>query len=313
MSIANPYLSGHLHGNKLRKQASIASLLVAGTLIVAKFTAYAMTNSVSVMTSLMDSAFDIVASTVTLFSVLHAATPADEEHRFGHGKIEALAALGQALFIFASAGYLLFESLHRFIHPQPVRDAAVGIGVMLLSIVLTVALIGFQRHVIRKTKSVAISADHLHYKGDLFMNLSVLAALALGYFSRWPYFDPLFAAAISLVMLYSCKGIGHESFDILMDKELSDEDRATIEKLVKAHPAVRSIHDLRTRHSGQQIFIEFHIELDGNLSLSKAHDITEALEMTLYKSFPKSEVLIHQEPEGLEHHRMDAGLKVSSP
>jgi len=317
MSIANPNLDGllpdNLRNNSLRKWACIASLLTASLLIIAKFVAYIITGSVSIMTSLLDSTFDLMASTVTLFSILHAMTPADKEHRFGHSKIEAMAALGQALFIFASSCYLLFESLHRFIHPQPVRAAAVGIGVMFLSVALTVFLVGFQRYVIRRTKSVAISADHLHYKGDLFMNAGVLAALSLGAYGDWPYFDPLFAAVISCVMLYSARSIGRESFDILMDRELSDADRLTIEKLVKAHPAVRSIHDLRTRHDSRQIFIEFHIEVDGELSLAKAHVITEDLEGALYKTFPKAEVLIHQEPAGLAHHRMDAGLKTSSP
>ncbi|MCE9507396.1 MAG: cation diffusion facilitator family transporter [Alphaproteobacteria bacterium] len=294
---------------KLRRWASVASLSVASVLIVAKLITYMMTDSVSIMTSLMDSTFDAVASAVTMLSILHAATPADEEHRFGHGKLEALSALGQALFIFGSAGYLFFESVHRFIQPQKISDAHIGIGVMILSMLLTAGLIFFQRHVIKRTKSVAISADYLHYNGDLLMNLGVLAAVSLSYYSSWPYFDPLFAAAISLTLLYNARRVGKESFDILMDKELSEEDRAKIETLVRSHPAVRAIHDLRTRYSGQQIFIEFHLELDGELSLQKAHDITEEIELILYKSFPKAEVLIHEEPAGIQDHRLDTIIK----
>jgi ferrous-iron efflux pump FieF len=313
MNIANPYLSSAGEGERgdmrLRRAAAGASLAMACVLIIAKFAAYMVTDSVSVMTSLMDSTFDAMASAATMISVIHAATPADENHRFGHGKLEALSALGQALFIFGSAGYLFFESVHRFIQPQKVLAAGVGIGVMLLSIVLTLGLVAFQRHVIRRTKSVAISADHLHYKGDLLMNLGVLAALLLSYYSPWPYFDPLFAAAISVSLLYNARGIAVESFGILMDRELSDEDRAKIETLVKAHPQVRAMHDLRTRYSGQQVFIEFHLELDGDLSLKKAHDVTEELELTLYKHFPKAEVLIHEEPAGIDDHRLDAAIK----
>jgi len=313
MNIANPYLNG-LHPEErrnmqLRRSASVASLAVAFILIAAKFIAYMLTDSVSVMTSLMDSTFDAVASTATMLCVIHAATPADEEHRFGHGKLEALSALGQALFIFGSAGYLFFESVHRFIQPQKVLEARIGIGVMILSIVLTAALIGFQRYVIRRTKSVAISADHLHYSGDLLMNLGVLASLLLSYYSNWPYFDPLFASVISLSLLYNAREIGKESFGILMDRELSGEERAKIESLVKAHPAVRALHDLRTRYSGQQVFIEFHLELDGDLSLKKAHDITEELELILYQHFPKAEVLIHEEPAGIKDHRLDTMIK----
>ena len=169
MSIANPYMQGpiEVHNIGLRRRVTMASLAVAVILIIAKFTAYRITGSVSVMTSLLDSIFDALASTVTMISVIEAATPADADHRFGHGKIEALAAMGQSLFIFFSAGYLLFESAHRFFHPQPVKEAYIGISVMFLSIILTVLLVAFQRYVIKRTESVAISADHLHYKGDL--------------------------------------------------------------------------------------------------------------------------------------------------
>ncbi len=311
MSIANPYMHGpvDVHNIGLRRKVTIASLVVAVILIGAKFAAYVITDSVSVMTSLLDSTFDALASTVTMLSVMHATTPADEEHRFGHGKIEALAAMGQSLFICGSACYLLFESAHRFLHPQPVRQAFIGIGVMALSIVLTVLLLAFQRYVIRRTPSVAISADNLHYNGDLLMNIGVLSALGLGYYSHWPYFDPLFAGLISFVLIYGAWKISRESYAILMDQELPDADRAKIEQLVKAHPQTRAIHDLRTRTSGQRIFIEFHLEMDGDLTLTKAHDVTEELEAVIYKQFPKAEVLIHQEPAGLVDYRIDNEIK----
>ena len=313
MSVANPHFHGEnpaaAHGIKLRQWASIASIAVASVLIAAKFVAYMVTDSVSVMTSLMDSAFDAMASAITLFSVIHAATPADEEHRFGHGKAEALAAMGQALFIFGSAGYLFFEAAHRFLHPAPIKDIHIGIIVMAFSVILTGVLLVFQRHVIQRTQSVAISADNLHYKGDLLVNLSVMAALGLSYYSPWPYFDPLFAAAIAAALLYGAWQISGESFGILMDKELPDADRGAIEKLIMTHPAVRAVHDLRTRNSGQHTFIEFHLELDGALSLSEAHAITEEVETEIYKAFPKSEVLIHPEPAGLDDHRLDHRLK----
>jgi ferrous-iron efflux pump FieF len=258
----------------------------------------------------MDSIFDAFTSGVTMFSVIHAATPADEEHRFGHGKIEALAALGQGLFILASAIYLLFESFHRFIHPQVVKDVEVGINVMALSIVLTGVLIGIQYYVIKKAGSIAISADYLERKGDLLVNASVLAALALGkLIPSWPYFDPLFAFCISLMLFYGAWKISRDSYAVLMDQELSDEERTKIEALVKAHPQTHAIHDLRTRTSGQRVFIEFHLELDGKLTLKEAHDVTEELEAVLYKEFPTAEVLIHQEPAGLEDYRIDNEIK----
>ncbi len=308
MNIANPYLHGNLDDKKalnLKRWASVASLGVAIILVAVKFVAFLRTDSVSILSSLMDSSFDGFASFITMMSVMHAATPADEEHRFGHGKLEALSALAQAVFIFGAACFLIFESIRRFFTPVHVHDADVGIYVMTLSIVLTAVLIAFQWYVIKKTKSIAISADHLHYKGDLVMNLSVFVAMALSFYSPWPYYDPMFASAIALVLLYGSYSITRESFDILMDKEIPAEDREKILNLVRAHKDVAAVHDLRTRNTGERIFIEFHMEVDGNLSLNRAHAITEEVEKSLYDAFPKSEVLIHQEPAGIDDHRLD--------
>lgn len=309
MSIANPYLHTEHPDNanslKLKKWATVASLSVATILISTKFFAYLLTDSVSILSSLLDSTFDAMASLVTMLSIAHAASPADENHRFGHGKIEALAALGQAIFVFGSSAFLLFASARRFIDPQPIKEVESGIIVMILSIVLTFALVAFQHYVINRTKSVAIKADHLHYKGDLLMNLSVFAALVLSQYSRWPYFDPAFAAIISLALLYGAKGISREAFDILLDKELPEETRQKIIETVQKNPKTRAIHDLRTRSTGERIFIEFHLELDGGMSLRAAHTVTEEVEKALFDAFPKSEVLIHEEPAGIDDHRLD--------
>lgn len=315
MSIANPYLHREHPGNKgglrLKRMAVTSSLTMACILIISKLTAFLITDSVSVLSSLMDSSFDAAASLVALLSIIHAASPADDEHRFGHGKIEAIAALGQAMFVFGSALFLSFESIHRFIEPQLVEDPAVGIGVMILSIFLTLCLVVFQKYVIMKTQSIAVSADHLHYKGDLLMNVGVLSALGLGYYSSWPYFDPIFALIISAILIKGAKDIGQNSWDILMDKELSSEERERIFDLVKRHPATKAVHDLRTRNTGERIFIEFHLEVDGHMSLHDAHKITEELEGLIYDAFPKAEVLIHQEPSDLDkgsHHRLDDNI-----
>jgi ferrous-iron efflux pump FieF len=308
MNIKNPYLHGKLDDKSslnLKRWASVASLGVAITLIAVKFVAFVRTDSVSLLSSLMDSTFDAVASLVTMLSIMHAATPADEEHRFGHGKLEALSALGQALFIFGAACFLIFESLRRFFSPMRVHDADVGIYVMTLSIVLTGLLIAFQMYVIKKTKSIAISADHLHYKGDLFMNLGVFVALALSFYSSWPYYDPAFAAIIAASLIYGAYSITRESFDILMDKEIPTAEREKIMALVTAHKDVAAVHDLRTRNTGERIFIEFHMEVDGQFTLNRAHAITEEVEKSLYDAFPQSEVIIHQEPAGIDDHRLD--------
>lgn len=312
MSIANPYLHGSdgLENLNLKRWAAVASLSVALVLIVTKLFAFLMTDSVSLLSSLMDSSFDAMASLVTMLSIIHAATPADEEHRFGHGKLEALSAMGQGVFIFGSGIFLIFESVRRFITPIKIHEPTVGISVMIFSIVLTAALIAFQVYVIKKTKSVAISADYLHYKGDLLMNLGVFGALVLSYYSKWPYFDPLFASLIALSLIWGAYSVTRESFDILMDKEISNEDRDKIMQLVKAHSKVVAVHDLRTRSTGERIFIEFHMEVDGDLTLKRAHAITEEIEEILYEAFPQSEVLIHQEPAGRDHHRLDNILPI---
>lgn len=313
MSIANPHLYGHdslsQEDLRLKRRATVASIAVAFILISTKLFAFFTTNSVSLLSSLMDSCFDFLASAIAFFSVAQAAVPADSNHRFGHGKVEALGALGQAVFVFGTSIFLLVESARRFISPQPVEEPATGIAVMLLSIGLTFCLLLYQRHVIRRTQSVAVTADSLHYKGDLMMNLSVLAALGLTYYSGWPYFDPLFATAIAFALLWGAYSIVRESFDILMDKELPAEDREKIMAIVRAHPAAVSVHDLRTRSTGERVFIEFHVELDGAMTLNRAHDITEDIERLLYAAFPKSEVLMHQEPAGIEDHRLDDSIE----
>jgi len=308
MNIPNPHFEGsaaHLADIRLKRLATAASMSVATILVIAKVTAFFLTNSVSLLSSLMDSFFDLLASLVTMLGVIHAVTPADEDHRYGHGKLEALAALAQALFVLASSLFLIVESVRRFLTPEAVKDAEIGIVVMLLSIILTGALITFQKFVVRRTKSVAISADRLHYTGDLLMNAAVITALVLAKYTGWVYFDPIFALLIAGVLLRGAWGILMSSSSILMDKELPEEDRRRIEEIVTAHPHVESIHDLRTRSTGERLFIEFHVELDGEMSLSRAHDITEELENALYAAFPKSEILMHQEPAGIDDHRLD--------
>lgn len=311
MSVANPYFSkqgGGVADIALRKRAVFASVGVAFLLILTKLSAYLTTDSVSILASLLDSVFDVLTSSALLFSIVHASLPADRQHRFGHGKLEAVTALAQSLLIFISAVYILVEAIGRFIHPEPVHAVGFGIGVMALSIVLTAGLVFFQRRVISRTGSVIVRADERHYSGDLLFNLCVIVALLLSQYSDWPHFDSMFATGAALVLFYNAFGVAKHSIDVLMDRELPDATRVRIEHIVKAHPAVRAMHDLRTRHGGQKSFIEFHLELDGDLSLKATHDITDAIELMIYKEFPASEVLIHPEPAGLKDHRLDAQI-----
>ena len=283
---------------KLLRLATYASTSVAIVLIAAKLFAWAASDSVSLLATLIDSMLDAVASIINLVAVSHALTPADKEHRFGHGKAEALAGLSQSLFIAGSAGYLLIEAWQRVIQPSAVESVELGIFVMAISIAATMLLLAFQRHVIKKTNSTAIRADALHYRTDLMVNGSVIVALLLAN-AGWPSFDGLFAGAIAIYILFSAREIIVTSYDHLMDRELPDEDRQKIKALVMQHPKARGLHDLRSRHSGTMTFIQLHLELYDDLSLMAAHKISDEVERSIVNAFPGSEILIHIDPKSV--------------
>lgn len=275
--------------------ATYASVSVALVLIVAKLVAWGYSGSLSLLATLIDSSLDGLASLINLLAVRHALSPADRQHRFGHGKAEALAGLGQAAFIAGSAGFLLLEGARRFISPEPVEAYGLGIAVMVFSIIATTGLLTFQRRVIRRTGSMAISADALHYRTDLMVNISVIAALLLAA-KGWPGFDPLFAIGIALYILYSAWGIVSKAFDHLMDRELPDDEREQIKAIAHSHPKVRGLHDLRSRRSGMDTFIQLHLELDDELSLLQAHAISDEVEARLLELYPAGEIIIHIDP-----------------
>ena len=280
--------------------ASYASVGVAVILIVAKSVAWIMTDSIALLSSLLDSLLDLIASIVTMVAIHHSLQPADREHRFGHGKIEALAALAQSAFIVGSAVLLLFEAGKRALTPQPIEHAEIGIYVMLFSIVLTFVLVMFQNWAIRKSGSVAISADSLHYKGDLLMNAAVIAAILIVSELGWYLADPLFGAAIAGYIIWSAYQIVRGSLDMLMDRELPDGEREKIRAIALSHAAVEAVHDLRTRQSGLTYFIQLHLEMDGDMKLLRAHEIADEVELALMEAYPGSEIIIHQDPAGVE-------------
>ena len=280
---------------KLLRLATYASISVALILIVAKLIAWGLSDSVSLLATLIDSVLDALASLINLIAVRHALTPADKEHRFGHGKAEALAGLSQSMFIAGSAGFLLLEAGRRLISPIAVESVGVSMLVMVFSIIATLLLLSFQAHVIRKTNSTAIRADALHYRTDLLVNASVILALWLSV-KGWAGFDALFACAIAIYILYSAWEIITVSYDHLMDRELPDEQREEIERLVLQHKSARGLHDLRSRHSGTVTFIQLHLELDDDLSLLEAHKISDEVELCLLEAFPGSEIIIHIDP-----------------
>ncbi|MFM8800305.1 MAG: cation diffusion facilitator family transporter [Tagaea sp.] len=290
---------------RLMRRATYASVSVATILILAKTVAWVMTDSVSVLSSLLDSLLDAAASLVNLFAVRHALEPADEEHRFGHGKAEALAGLAQAAFIAGSALLLFSEALHRLWAPVPVERGEVGLAVTALSIVLTLALVRYQRHVVERTGSLAVGADRLHYASDLLLNggvaLSLLASMALG----WSLVDPLCGLAIGAFILKGAWAIGRDALDHLMDRELPEATRAKIMAIARAQPLIRDVHDLRTRATGPNISVQMHLELDGALTLADAHVAADAVEEAVLAAFPGADVIVHMDPVGVLERRRD--------
>lgn len=292
---------------RLMRLASFAAVAAAVVMIGIKFYAYLVTGSVSLMSTLFDSALDAAASLVNLLAVRHALMPADEEHRFGHGKAEPLAGLAQVAFILGSSLLLLLEVYDHFRHPKPVSNSGTGIAVMVISIGITGALILFQRHVVRRTGSVAIGADSTHYTSDFLVNLSVIAALLISTrFGIW-WVDPLFGLAVSAFIAYTAISIARQSVDMLMDREMSDAQRRSIVAIVTAHPEVISFHDLRTRAAGQDQFIQFHLELADDISLRSAHRIADEVEAQLLAVFPGAEIIIHQDPASVIERRAVIG------
>ncbi|MFO0995363.1 MAG: cation diffusion facilitator family transporter [Alphaproteobacteria bacterium] len=292
---------------RLMRAATIASVSVALVLIAAKGVAWFMTGSIAMLATLLDSVLDAAASLVNLYAVQHSLSPADREHRFGHGKAEPLAGLAQSTFIAGSAVFLFVEAGRHLAEPHGIESGDLGFAVMGLSIALTIVLVLFQRIVIARTGSIAIKADRLHYKGDLLANLSVVAALVLSIQFGWLWADPALGLGVAIYILWSAWGIVRQSLDQLMDRELPESERKRIRTVVMEHPDVLDMHDLRTRASGQDVFIQLHIEMDAAMSLLRAHDVADEVEVRVRDAFPGAEVLIHQDPAGIDEARKRFG------
>lgn len=280
------------------RRAATAATATACLLITLKLVAYLASGSTSVLAALVDSLMDAAASLLNLLALRFATQPADDQHRFGHGKMESLAALGQSLFITGSALLLAIEGMSRVVNPAPVTALPWAIGVMLFSMVATLALLTYQRHVVKQTGSLAIKADSLHYRSDLLLNGAILLALFLSGLgiSRA---DPILAMLIAGYMLWSARHIAMDAAHALLDRALPDEDVAQIHALVLAEAGVLGMHDLRTRQSGPTRFIQLHLELDDQLLLVDAHAIADRVEKKLRDAFGGADVLIHQDPRSV--------------
>ncbi|BBP44630.1 iron transporter [Thiosulfatimonas sediminis] len=285
---------------QLVRIATLASVSVAVTMLMIKFYAWLQTDSVSILASLLDSGFDIIASLMIMLAVYIAQIPADKEHRFGHGKAEPLAALAQSVFIAGSALYLMIYSVERIWVDTPVENVNIGLSVMVLSLVLTTSLVIFQKYVVHKTRSTAIAADALHYVSDVFATILIIVSL---FFVHLNWIDPILAMLIALWILHSAYQIAQEALNQLLDRELSESMRSEISEIILSTPQVRGFNDLRSYQSGPNCFVQLDLELDDHLTLLQAHDITEQVTERLKNRFDNLDVLIHQEPVSLRHDR----------
>ena len=287
----------HAHGAMTAK-AAIASVAMALFLTALKSWAAFETGSVALLGSLADTGFDLLASLLTLFSVRYAALPADDDHRFGHGKAEALSALVQVMLVTVSALFIGWRAIIRFGDGAPTAHPEMGIGVSLVAIAATLGLLAYQRHVIKKTGSVAIHGDHLHYQGDLLLNIAVIIALGLDAFLNVRGADPLFGIAIALWLLWGAWRAANLALDQLLDREWPLEKRQRFIEIATRHPEAKGIHDMRTRSAGAHDFCQFHVWVDPEMTVLQAHEVMDQIEAELMREFPGVEVLIHPDPEG---------------
>lgn len=285
---------------RLMRRAAIASVAVSLFLVAIKTFAYFASHSVAMLASLADSALDLFTASLNLIAIRQALTPADAEHRFGHGKAEPLAGLAQGAFITASALFLVIQAVNRILAPEPIDHSVEALIVMCIAIACAIMLVLYERRVVARTGSLAVEADQTHYLGDLATNVGVVLALVLSAYLGWTLADPLIAIAVAGIMLWSALGVGRDSFNQLMDRELPDEERARIRRLAESHGAVRNVHDLKTRAAGLSTFIQLHLALDPEMRLSEAHKVSDAVEQAILNAYPGAEVIIHQDPAGLE-------------
>jgi ferrous-iron efflux pump FieF len=299
----------HGHGNHhhrhrggeratLTSRAALASIMMALFLVGLKGWASWGTGSVAMLGSLADTALDFIASLITFLGVRWAAMPADEEHRYGHGKAESLAALTQVILITISALGIGWRALDRLRSGVPTRGLELGIGVSVVAMAATFGLLAYQRYVIRKTGSVAIMTDHVHYQTDVLLNLSVIAALVLDQLLGWRLADPIFGFAIAAWLMYGAWGAASHSVDQLMDREWPDGEREAFLAAAQDYPELAGLHDLRTRTSGAHRFVQFHVWVPGDWTVKEAHERMDAVEEKLQNRFPGTEIIIHLDPEG---------------
>ena len=298
-------MTPEVYNNYLKKSAAVAGVLIAILLAVCKFFAFVRTDSLAIFSSFVDSITDLFASMVSFLAVYFSTKPASADHRYGYGKTEALSALLQAIFVGISGLFVISDGIKRLIYPVQIEQTAIGIGIMLFSILATVLLVIYQTYVANKTNSLAIKADRAHYTVDFLTNSAVVISLLLVHFLGFAYFDIIAALFISAYLLYNAYGLAKEAFELITDKELPEDIKKNVENIVRKSKGILGMHDFRSRNLGDIYYFELHLEIDGNVSLLEAHRLSSAVERKILKAYPKSQILIHQDPAGIRENRLD--------
>ena len=299
--------------NRLKRAATIASVALAISLSLLKTFGALYTGSLAVLSSMIDSLADIFASSITFIAVKISSKPADSNHRYGHGKVEAVSALIQSAFVAGSGIFVMYDGFSRMLKPVTIEQTGAGILIMSVSLIATLALIVFQKYVAQKTRSQAIAADSAHYTVDVVTNVSIILTLIVVKLFHISWFDTLTAFTVSSYLIYNAYKLARDALALLTDKELGEEIRLNIKKIVLSHDFAKGIHDLRTRDLGGIFMFEFHLELDGDLSLYQAHEYTDAVEASLLRVYPGAQIIIHEDPAGLAEDRLDHKIICSGP
>lgn len=294
--------------NKLKRAAALGSISLAITLCLLKGCGALVSGSLAVLSSMIDSLSDIIASVITYYAVKISGRPASCDYRYGYGKVEALSALVQAMFIAMSGIFIFYDAVLRLAEKQVLQQTGIGLIIMIISMILTVGLVIFQRYVARVTKSQAILADSMHYSVDILTNGAIILSLAVIKIWEINWIDAVMAIMVAVYLLYSATGLARDAVPLLLDKELSDDIRRNVANIIRSHRLHPEMHDLRTHDLGGIYMFEFHLELDGQLDLATAHSYTAEIEEMLQKEYPKAQIIIHQEPKGIEDERLDNHL-----
>lgn len=295
--------------DRLKHRAAMASISLAFLLSGLKLFATIASGSLAVFSSMIDSVSDVLGSAITFVAIKYSTRPATDHHRYGYGKAEAVSALIQAFFVAGSGLFVLSDAVMRFFHPRVLEETPLAIAIMVFSLVATFFLIAYQKHVARLTQSQAINADSAHYVVDILTNASIILSLTIVKFFEIYWFDTLTALVIAIYLLYNAYQLVVEAFDVLLDRELSDDIRQNINNIISRHEFVKGFHDVRTHSLGNEYMIEIHLELDGRLSLYEAHQLSDKVEFAILKEYPNAQVIIHQDPSGVDEDRLDEKLK----